>query len=321
MEGGLALAVKCDVGFQGHYWLAWQEVSLTPGGDGWCGVGQKGNRRGLAFEAVFVRRVERFSRPGFAFHYNCRAVDVKQVEGVGFASKARGDGGAGLNHDGGVGADAEAFGFVGGMGAVFVAGQDDVYAAIEPLLEGQAGPGGFWRLLPGSGDVERVVDDQDFADSVRAAVEFMANRFDLFVADATVLESERPGGVDADDGDGAVFEMRVEVRGDEALVAGEGIADEAPVDGDVVVAGDDQAGERERIQKIAGCLEFFDFSALGEIAGDGEELGFGAAQGGAEGFQHRFVDGAEVEVREVGDGGHWGERGGDRTRSPPGWMR
>jgi hypothetical protein len=72
--------------------------------------------------------------------------------------------------------------------------------------------------------------------------------------------------------------------------------------GDVVVAGDDEAGNgRQFGEEVAGGAELLLFGALGEVAGDDDQVRLGRAQGVQQAGNGVRILAAKVEVGDVGE--------------------
>jgi hypothetical protein len=66
-----------------------------------------------------------------------------------------------------------------------------------------------------------------------------------------------------------------------------------------VVAGHDEVRRRQRLEEAAGGLELARAGALGQVAGDDDELGLDVPQPGQQAVDERGLVGAEVDVRDV----------------------
>ncbi len=72
--------------------------------------------------------------------------------------------------------------------------------------------------------------------------------------------------------------------------------------GDVVVAGNDEARDGGEVcEKIAGDTELLLFGALGEVAGDDDQVRLGRAQGVQQAGNGVRILAAKVEVGDVGE--------------------
>ena len=118
------------------------------------------------------------------------------------------------------------------------------------------------------------------------------------MVDPAVLEGQRARSVDAEHGDLVVEVGRLEVVGDVAFIARQGLQEAAEhvVERDVMVAGHNDLGARQGVQIGSRRFELFALGALGQIARHHHHMGRDRFDQRAQGRQQLVVDTAEVQI-------------------------
>jgi len=163
-----------------------------------------------------------------------------------------------------------------------MARKQHVDAGVRRRVEREfASPGGSLhvaRLAHRQGE-QRVVGNEHSQRIGIAAFERLPDEFQLLVADAAVLECQRPRRVDPEHGHSGKVMHRAEGLVDVALVArqrGQKAAEDV-VQRDVVIAWHREhvmPGLAQPVEEFASFLELLDPRALGKIAADDDEVGF-----------------------------------------------
>ena len=166
---------------------------------------------------------------------------------------------------------------------------------------------------------QRMVSDDDAHRLARRARECFADELDLVLVDASVLEGQRPRGVDAEHRDAGKLDERAQGLVDEAAVAGERRQEAAQhvVERNVVVAGNSEhlvTAVAQPLEELARLAELLGPRALGEVAADDDEVGLQLVDLAVDRFDQPLVVGAEMEVGEMDDAGH--DRRVSKTRRP-----
>ena len=97
---------------------------------------------------------------------------------------------------------------------------------------------------------------------------------DLRLVDATTFDRQRPGGVDPKDGNLVIDIGRMHVAGNVSpiLVQGANKAKQYIVQRNVMIAGHDNLGMRQRVKKSASRFELAHSRSLREITGDCDDI-------------------------------------------------
>ena len=181
------------------------------------------------------------SVPGEALDGNGGPIDLNDIEGVEFATGPGGGGGAGVDDERRMAGDFVAGAAFAGMTEMQMAGKNEIHAAARKTGHGQVGSSDQPVKLTGSRQIEGMVGNYETRATRAARFEPGATVGDLPAVDAATLKGERPGGIDADDGDFVIGVEGFKVGGDVALVVAKGLhgARENVVQRHVVIARDD----------------------------------------------------------------------------------
>ncbi len=128
---------------------------------------------------------------------------------------------------------------------------------------------------------------------------------DLLLTDPSAFEGERTRGVDPEDGDFAVAIKRLQIILDVALVFFQPAkAGQKVIKRHVVIPRNDNFRRGERVQEGARRAELLFLRALGEIAGDGDQVGPDLCHGFDQRLHGGVADTAEVKIGEVNQRAH-----------------
>jgi hypothetical protein len=120
--------------------------------------------------------------------------------------------------------------------------------------------------------------------------------------DPSALEGQRTGGVDAQYGDLAVAIKGLEVFGDGASVSFQPPkAGEEIVERDVVIARNNDFWRGQGVHKGARSADLFCARALGEVSGNGDQVGRDRRDRFDERLNRSVADTAEVKVGEMNE--------------------
>ena len=172
--------------------------------------------------------------PGEALDGNGGAIDLNDIEGVEFAATAGGGGCTGMDDERGMAGDFVTRGAFAGTADMQMAGA-------RKTGHGHVRSSDQTVKLAGSRQIEGMVGDNETRAMLAARFEPGATAGDLPAVDAATLKGERPGGIDADDGDFVIGVEGLKVGGDVALVVAKGFqgAGENVLQGHVVIARND----------------------------------------------------------------------------------
>jgi hypothetical protein len=151
-----------------------------------------------------------------------------------------------------------------------------------------------------------MMRDHYLGHSLTERTKFFPNAFELFSGDTTSFNRQRACGVDAKNSDLFVNKRRLKIIGDITAVAVERSqeASKGIMEGDVVVARDNNLRRREGIQESPRFFELLSAGSLCQVTRNHHKIRLDPANGFDKRVDHCIVNATEMDVGKMSEYSH-----------------
>ena len=155
-----------------------------------------------------------------------------------------------------------------------MAGQEEIDSTIPQTVDGHRGTSDQGSLRIRLRKIKRMMGNDNLGDGIRQTAEALIDARYLPVIDPSALERQGSSRVHSQDGELVVGIKGFEIVGDIAAISFELLQPRSHiVEGNIVVAWNDDFDCRQGIQKITCRFELFIARPLREVAGHGDDVG------------------------------------------------